>query len=120
MLFYYKQIQRLLISKMFQKPTISISRWYVDLPTHVHRNSPSPLQNLGLGVFEDRKIKGAAHADFGSELSSGSSTCSSNSDDEESDSSADIISSTALRPIKPLPKRAQPRPAIVELDCDHR
>ena len=58
MLFYYKQIQRLLISRMFQKPTISISRWYVDLPTMYIVTHPLHFRTLAWESLRTEKSKG--------------------------------------------------------------
>jgi len=80
--------------------------------------------NLGLGVFEDRKTTAShPHSDSDSDnddssSSSLSSSSSCDSEDDASDSFADIMLSPASRPIKPLPKRMQPRPKIEELG-DH-
>jgi len=74
--------------------------------------------NLGLGVFEDRGKK-VIHSDSGSEsenegLSSSSVSSSASSDSDEDTS--EMMSLAVSRPMKPLPKRSQPRPSIVELD----
>lgn len=78
-------------------------------------------QNLGLGVFEDR-----SRPNEDSEMSTSSSDDSSDSSDkhgEEDDSDVDsdassliITSFVPVRPIKPLPKRANKRPEIIVLD----
>lgn len=71
------------------------------------------LQNLGLGVFEDRSNQEDVDmSDTSSDSSDSSSNSeSSSSDDDDSDSSSETNSSHPTRPIKPLPRR----PEIVEL-----
>ena len=59
------------------------------------------------------------HSDSGSEsededLSSSSVSSSASSDSDEDTS--EMMSLAVSRPMKPLPKRSQPRPSIVELD----
>jgi hypothetical protein len=76
------------------------------------------LQNLGLGVLEDRNK--SSHRDSGSGSDSededlSSSDSSSGSSDGDDNESSDVTPSEASRPIKPLPKRTQPQPEIVEL-----
>lgn len=88
------------------------------------------VQNLGLGVFEDRsKASNTRSDEFDSSSESGdtSSSSSSGSDsDSDSDSgssegSPDIdsgvpTSAPESRPMKPLPRRAAAHPGIVLLD----
>lgn len=85
------------------------------------------IQNLGLGLFEDRsKKKDARHEDL--EMSNPSSSSSSDAsdssdmiadaddyDDSDEESDAEIITSfIPVRRIKPLPRRAtNPRPSII-------
>ncbi|KAF7793571.1 hypothetical protein EIP86_004685 [Pleurotus ostreatoroseus] len=91
--------------------------------------------NLGLGVFEQRKgasrsfptdsdaemhdgEKSAASSYSGSSSSTRSGSEETDDSDSDSDESVDIISSfteISSRPIKPLPRRRQPRPHIVVL-----
>jgi len=78
-------------------------------------------QNLGLGVFEDRS---RPNEDSEMSTSSSSDDSSDSSDkhgeddsDLDSDASSLIITSfVPVRPIKPLPKRANKRPEIIVLD----
>ena len=94
---------------------------------------PTGAQNLGLGVFEEKR--GASSSPAGdsdtemqhSETSTSSSDSGSHSqnddsdssDEYDSDSSVDIISSAvslaSYRPIRPLPRRKSTRPHIVVL-----
>lgn len=87
-------------------------------------------QDLGLGVFEERKADSPAD-DHDAEMAHSETSATSSdsdpdsdsdttSDDYDSDSSVDIISSTMStfayqRPIKPLPRRKSTRPQIVVL-----
>lgn len=79
------------------------------------------VQNLGLGVFEDRSKASADMSDSDSDSSDTSSSSDSDADLESSDGSS-IIGCDALtftresRPIKPLPKRGSVHPGIVVLD----
>ena len=117
---------------------------YIEMVRRIHHVSylPSPsfclcswlvTQNLGLGVFEDRATAShpestpdsedtdpSSSSDSSDSDNSTSASDSSDSDDSvsESDSSTDIVLSVTSRPIKQLPKRARPRPEIVELS-DH-
>jgi hypothetical protein len=87
------------------------------------------IQNLGLGLFEDRsKKKGTPDEDSEMEMSNSSTSSSDTSDsseviaaddDDDSDEESDpeiITSFVPVRRIKPLPRRAtNPRPNIVVL-----
>lgn len=81
------------------------------------------LQNLGLGLFEDRSHKNA-QCNEGSEMSVSSSSDTSDiserdndpDSDMDSDASSEIITCfVPSRPIRPLPRRLNKRPEIVVL-----
>lgn len=84
-------------------------------------------QNLGLGVFE-----GQSRPNEDSEMSTSSSSDDTSDDsdkprEEEDDSDLDsdassliITSFVPVRPIKPLPKRANKRPEIIVLDDEKK
>jgi hypothetical protein len=86
---------------------------------------PDLLQNLGLGLFEDRSHKNTQCNDDCEMSISSSSDASDVSErdndlnsDLDSDASSEIITCfVPSRPIKPLPRRFnKPRPEIVVLD----
>ena len=82
------------------------------------------LQNLGLGIFEDRSHKNAqCNEDSEMSVSSSSDTSDISERDNDPDSDIDSDASSEIitcfvpsRPIKPLPRRFnRPRPEIVVL-----
>ena len=93
--------------------------------THPYRVSHPCIQNLGLGVFEDRSNRTQDNHDTVMSSASSSSASSSSSEevdqdsDIDSDASSEIITSfVPVRPIKPLPRRSlnRTRPQIVVLE----
>ena len=92
-------------------------RWFVKLLTS-YRSLLKTLQNLGLGVFEDRSHKTREReSESESESEDDTEDMSSLSDTSSSSSQSGILASNSTsRPKMPLPKRA--RPEIVVLD-DH-